>query len=220
MDLSLIQDFLIDLKFNNNRHWFEEHKNRYQLALNTFENFISEIIEGIQSFDSSLNTDAKESIFRIYRDVRFSQNKEPYKTNFGAYMARDGRKSAFAGYYLHFEPDHHFLGGGIYRPDAMILKAIRTKIFEDSATFKKIINDKEFKNTFHLSEEGKLKSSPKYFPSDFQDIDLLNYKHYVGIHEIHNDFWLQSDVVNQTTAIFKKLYAFNQFINEIVEEEN
>ena len=218
MDLQHVQEFLIDLKFNNNRNWFDENKPRYQKALKTFQQLISEVIDEIQEFDNELNTTAKESIFRIYRDVRFSGNKEPYKTNFGAYMVRDGKKSPFAGYYLHYEPDHSFLGGGIYRPDNKVLHAVRSAIYDDATPFKIILNEPGFAKNFKLSEEEKLKTAPKGFSKDFEDISLLNYKHYAPLQPLNNDFWEQRNLVKEIAERFRKIHPFNDYLNSIIEK--
>jgi uncharacterized protein (TIGR02453 family) len=118
-----ILDFLKDLSSNNTREWFEMNKPVYNKVKADFENFVNEIIAEIQRFDPSLGSlQAKDCTFRIYRDVRFSHDKSPYKTNIGAFMAKGGRKSAGSGYYLHIEPGKSFVGGGIICP---ALKCLR-----------------------------------------------------------------------------------------------
>ena len=121
--------FLQDLSENNNREWFHNNKKRYDESREKVL-FITEVlINEIRKFDSEIPLlEPKDCLFRIFRDVRFSNDKRPYKTNFGSFIAKGGRKSMYAGYYFHIEPDTSFVGGGIYMPDAEHLKAIREYI--------------------------------------------------------------------------------------------
>ena len=106
-------DFIKELTENNNRDWFNAHKNRYQEALEIFRGFAGELLSGISRFDPSVgNLEPKDTIFRIYKDVRFSKDKLPYKTHFGCWMAKGGRKSNDAGYYFHLEPGKSFMAQG------------------------------------------------------------------------------------------------------------
>jgi len=125
-----ILKFLSALKQNNNREWFHEHKRWFLKVKNDHEELVVKLMEGISALDKNVPLiKPSECIFRIYRDVRFSKSKEPYKTAFGAVFSKGGRKGKYAGYYLHLEPDNSFAGGGIWRPDADVLKAIRYEIF-------------------------------------------------------------------------------------------
>ena len=117
MDATLVLDFLNQLKTNNNREWFQENKKWYEAAKKEIEIFVTEMITSISAIDPTLQTPAmKDCMFRIFRDVRFSNDKRPFKTNFGSYMARGGRKSGYAGYYFHIQPGGIFLSGGVYMP--------------------------------------------------------------------------------------------------------
>jgi len=218
MDLKIILEFLIDLKFNNNRVWFKENNERYQKAKLEFEQFIETLIPRIKQIDNDIEVSSgKECVFRIYKDVRFSKDKEPYKINFGAVVAKGGKKSLNAGYYIHFEPDNSFIGGGIYQPQPKILKSIRTKIFEDSENYKKIINNSDFKKYFPEIYGERLKSAPRGFSKDFAEIDLLKNKHYAVAHKVSNSFWFEKKLIDNISDIFKEQYKFNQFLNKIVE---
>lgn len=217
MDAKAIFEFLVDLQFNNNRKWFGENHDRYRHTRSEFEHFIETLIPGLQQIDNSIDViSAKDCIFRLFRDVRFSNNKEPYKTNFGAYIAKGGRKSPYAGYYIHFEPDQSFIGGGIYMPEPAILRSIRTGIYKDTNACKNIINNGKFKKYFPEIYGEPLKSAPKGFPKDFPDIDLLKYRHYAVTHQVANSFWSQKDVMNKVLDIFKVQYPFNQFLNNCI----
>lgn len=218
MDLQSAFQFLIDLKFNNNRPWFNENKDRYLSAKKDFDAFVDELIPLLKKQDSSIDVStAKECVFRIYRDARFSKNKEPYKTNFGAFISKGGRKSPYAGYYIHFEPDNSYIGGGIYMPQAPVLKSIRMSIFEDSTAYKKIIHNKKFTQLFPEIYGQPLKMAPKGFPKDFKDIDLLKNKHYAVTRPIGNDFWFNENTSKNILITFKTQAKFNQFLNHAVE---
>jgi len=211
----MILEFLIDLQFNNNKIWFNENNDRYQVSKTGFEQFIETLIPKLKRMDDSINvTSPKECIFRIYRDVRFSKDKEPYKTNFGALIAKGGRKSPFAGYYIHIEPDKSFIGGGIYMPESNVLKAIRTEIYENIKEFNNIINSSSFKKYFPEIYGDKLKMAPKGFPKDFKDIDLLKYKHYAVAFPVENSFWLDRSIFENLMDIFHTQYPFNKFLNK------
>lgn len=217
MDFKQIFDFLIEIKFNNNRNWFKENNESYQNAKSNFEEFINLLLPKIKEIDKSIEVNsAKECTYRIFKDVRFSNNKEPYKTNFGAVIAKGGKKSQNAGFYIHFEPDSSFIGGGLYMPQPAILKSIRTEIFENPDKFKNILNNPEFKKYFPEIFGDKLKTAPKGFPRDFKDIELLRHKHFVVSHAIDNSFWFEDNVIDKIIEIFKIENTLNQYLNQII----
>lgn len=217
MDFKMIFEFLIDLRFNNNKPWFKENNDRYQKAKSGFEQFTDTLIPKLKQLDDSIDvTSSKECVFRIFRDVRFSKNKEPYKINFGAFISKGGRKSPFAGYYIHIEPDKSFIGGGIYMPESNILKAIRTEIYENIEEFKRIISNSNFNKYFPEIYGDKLKMAPKGFPKDFKDIDLLKYKHYAVAYPVENSFWFEDTLYENIMDILGAQYPFNKFLNRAV----
>lgn len=217
MNSKNILGFLKDLKVNNNRDWFKINEMRYQLAKNEFEDFIEEVIPALKKIDKEIDVlYAKECVFRIFKDVRFSKDKNPYKTNFGAFIAKGGRKSKYAGYYIHLEPGKSFIGGGIYMPEAPELKAIREKIYNNAGQFKKIINSHSFKKYFREIYGEKLKTAPKGFPKDFGDIDLLKFKHYAVTSEVKDSFWNSKNLLPGLSEIFKAQLPFNQFLNSAI----
>ena len=219
MKLKRTLDFLTELEVNNNRNWFKENDSYYRGAKEIFDSFINQLIPELKNIDNSIDvTDAKSCVFRIYRDVRFSKNKDPYKTNFGAYIARGGRKSNFAGYYLHMQPDQSFLGGGVYMPQPPELKAIRNAIYQDPNALLEIINDEDFRETYPELYGEQLKSAPRGFPKDFEHLDLIRYKHYVVSHEVNNKFWTKGDPLDKTIKIFEKQRPFNAYLNNIIEK--
>ena len=220
MDLKTSMNFLIQLRKNNNRDWFKKNKALYVEAKKQFDQFIEILILVIKDIDSETDvTSAKECTFRIFRDVRFSKNKSPYKTNFGAYIAKGGRKSPFAGFYVHLEPNESFIAAGVYMPEAKNLKAIRTEIYENTNDYKEIINNKTFKKYFDGIFGEKLKLAPKGFPKDFTDIDLLKNKHYAVAYKVDNDFWTSEKLIEELTKIFKIQFPFNEFINKAIKKE-
>jgi uncharacterized protein (TIGR02453 family) len=210
--------FLKDLKENNYKEWFHENKPAYQILRKEFEQFVAHTIAEIAQFDASVkNLEPKKCIFRINRDIRFSNDKSPYKTNFGAYIVPGGKKAGNAGYYVHIEPGNCFIAGGIYAPPADRLKAVRTEIYENADEFKKIMNNETFKKHFkNLYSDDKLKTAPKGFPKDFEDVDLLRYKHYIVSKNISDDVVTSdkfTDVIHDT---FEASYPLNSFINEAI----
>jgi uncharacterized protein (TIGR02453 family) len=217
LNKNLIQ-FLSDLKENNYKEWFHENKPTYQTVKKEFEEFLAHTIANIAQFDKSVKTlEPKQCIFRINRDVRFSNDKSPYKTNFGGFIVPGGKKAENAGYYIHIEPGNCFLAGGVYMPAPDKLKAVRTEIFENADDFKKIINKKNFKNSFkEILSDGKLKTAPKGFPKDFEDIDLLRYKHYIVSKNIKEDLVTSDKFLDEINSVFKTIYPFNSFINEAI----
>jgi len=208
--------FLRELKQNNHKEWFHEHKPVYQTLRKQFEQLIAQTILAIAQFDDSVKTiEPKQCIFRINRDIRFSKDKSPYKNNFGAFIAPGGRNSGLAGYYIHLEPDNCLLAGGIYMPPPDRLKAVRTEIFENTEEFKKIIHHKNFKKHFgKIISDKMLKIAPKGFPKDFNDIDLLKYKHYTVIKKVPEDMVTSDKFTAEVNQTFKALYPFNRFIND------
>ena len=210
--------FLTDLKENNYKEWFHENKPTYQIVKKEFEQYIAHIIADIAQFDNSVkNIDPKKCIFRINRDVRFSKDKSPYKSNFGGFIVPGGRNAGFAGYYIHIEPGNSFLAGGIYMPPPDRLKAIRSDIYENTNEFKKIINNKNFKKHFKgIISDNKLKTAPKGFSKDFEDIDLLRHKHYTVVKYITEDLITSDKFTDEVRETFKALYPFNSFINEAI----
>jgi uncharacterized protein (TIGR02453 family) len=171
--------FLSNLKLNNDRDWFARNRKAYDEARNNFEVFVQAIIDEIVKFDPIYKgLEAKSCVFRINRDTRFAHDKSIYKTNFGAFMVRGGKKNGdrFPGYYLHVEPAGSFIAGGAYMPPAPWLKAIREKIDGHAGDLIRIINSKEFGKYFEGLEGEKVKTAPKGYPRDHPHIELLKFK--------------------------------------------
>ncbi len=217
MNFNDILFFLSELSKNNNREWFSDNKEKYLKVKNDFEQIIQEFIPRIRSIDSSIGAiEAKDCVFRIYRDVRFSKNKDPYKIHFGAYISKDGRKGRKAGYYLHIQPGQSFIAAGAYMPEAELLKEIRYEIFEKIEDFKQIIENKQFKKCFSKLEGDKLKTFPKGFPKDFEDIELLKLKSFEILHPIPDDKLNSANIDEYLLQLIEIAYPYNSFFNSVI----
>ncbi|MDR0207126.1 MAG: DUF2461 domain-containing protein [Bacteroidales bacterium] len=213
--------FLFELKKNNNREWFQEHKQGYLRIRRNFEEFSATLLENLQSFDEALqNLEVKQCFFRIYRDIRFSPNKEPYKTHFGVYFAKNGGKNShFAGYYFHLDPEKSFFGGGIYMPLPEYLKAIRKEIFYQIDEFKAIIDAPDYRKYYDGIEDiEKLKKPPAGFPKNFPDIELLKHKHFFSSHYFNLHEELNVDLIKYVTNGLKAVKPLVDFVNYTIGE--
>lgn len=210
--------FLQDLAANNNREWFNDNRERYEENRNKVL-FLTEVfINEIRKFDPGIpQLNPKDCMFRIFRDIRFSNDKRPYKTNFGSFISREGRKSEWPGYYFHIEPEGSFAGGGVYMPSAEPLKAIRLHIEKHPDEFLGILNDPDFKKYFPELMDHKLKTAPKGFSKDHEHIELLRYKSYAFSHRIDNEPLTGDNFIEHTVNAFQKLYKMNAFLKEALE---
>ncbi|MDR1673770.1 MAG: DUF2461 domain-containing protein [Bacteroidales bacterium] len=215
--------FLRELEANNHKEWFDAHRNEYLSAKEEYERFIDLLIGEIRRFDPTVGSiTAKDCVFRIYRDVRFSPDKTPYKNHFGAYIAQGGKKSDLCGYYFHIEPsDSGYLNsslwaGGVYSPDASTLKAVRTDIYEYIDDYKNIIRHKDFTDCFKWFAGNVVKTVPKGFPKDFPDIELLKPKSFSFYRNIDESLLGSEQLLKKSVEVFKKMLPFNKFINRAI----
>ncbi len=212
--MNTILEFLTDLRSHNNREWFNANKDNYLQAREQFEDTVNGLIAGIRKFDPEIGPlTAGDCVFRIYRDVRFSHDKSPYKTNMGGFIAKGGRKAGYAGYYLHIDPDGSFLAGGSHMPPPDRLKLIRQEIIYNVGEFKEIINAPGFRKTFGALEGDRLSRPPKDFPADFPDIDLLKFKSYTVMHTLAPGDLLSQKFMAHATATFRELHPLVKFLN-------
>ena len=221
--MKTVISFLRELIANNHREWFDANRQYYKEAQNDFNNFIDRLIVEIRRFDITIGAiTAKDCVYRIYRDVRFSNDKTPYKNHFGAYIVQGGRKSPLGGYYFHIEPadagylNHSMWAGGIYSPDATTLKAIRTDIFEHPEEYKAIIQSKEFTDTFKWFDGNMLTTAPKGFPKDFANIELIKRKDYTYYRNIDEQTLLSDRLLEESIRVFKLMEPFNKFMNRAI----
>ena len=175
--------FLRELKGNNERVWFTEHKGAYHQAYGEILDTVLQLLVAISGFDQGIamsGLDPKSCIMRINRDVRFSKNKSPYKTNFFAFISKGGRKGPFGGYYVHIEPDATFAGGGIYMPEPAVLQQLRREIDDHFGEWQSIISQKEFSSHFPegVLPSGKLVRPPKGYDLSNPALEYLKFKGY------------------------------------------
>ena len=213
-----IYRFLEELKQNNNREWFNANKDWYLAVKAEHEAFVNRLIPALAKVDPEVDgLSARDCIFRIYRVVRFSPNKEPYKTHIGAYMVKGGKKSPRAGYDVHIEPGNSLLSGGIWCPEPSLLKALRKDVYDNIDEFTGIIRDKKFQKYYTLDGE-KLKTVPQPFPKDFPEGEMLKYKSYTVTNNIPDTFLERDDAIEQLVERFALMQPFNRFLNYTVEE--
>ena len=212
MQSSTLQ-FLRNLEKNNNREWFNENKTLYQEAQQDVISFVEKLMEEMADFDEEIGKlEAKKSVFRIYRDTRFSKDKTPYKTNFGAGLGM-GKGNKISGYYLHIEPGKSFLAGGVYKPEPTVLKTIRQEISAFGDEFKAILEQDEFRNYFRgLSVEDKLKKVPQGFEKDDKMAEYLKLKHFVVMHPISDEQLLAENAAKEFANIYKAIKPLNDFL--------
>lgn len=214
--------FLRDLAAHNDKSWFDAHRSEYESARNHHITFIAALIDGIASFDADLaGQSAKSCLFRINRDVRFSKNKAPYKTNFGASLARGGKKSTFAGYYFHLEPGASFVGGGMWMPSTPDLGKVRQEIDYCLDEFREIIESPDFVQQFGGLSDGpdmRLQRVPKGYEADNPAAAWLKHKSFVATKQLPDDLLLSSDALNESLNACKALHPLLKFLNRAVSE--
>ncbi len=220
LQASTIQ-FLIDLKENNNKIWFEANKTAYETAKKDFEQFVGQVLDKMTAIIPELaNQKPKDCVFRIFRDVRFSKDKSPYKPNFGAVFAKGGRKSMGAGYYIHLEPNGScFAGGGIWMPENNILKAIRQEIDYNLDEFESIVNNKKFKTMYPAVEGEKLKNPPQGYDANHKAIEYLKLKSFTVHHQVSDNLLLKKDFAENVFEMFETMTPFIHFLDRAVELE-
>ncbi|MDF1571895.1 MAG: DUF2461 domain-containing protein [Bacteroidales bacterium] len=212
-----ILQYLSDLDQNNNSEWFHANKPRYDRARNTYLVVVQKVIDLLQFDDPRLSgLEAKDAMFRIFRDIRFSKDKTPYKTHFGAYMARGGRKSREAGYYLHIGNDEMFLAAGVHSPEKADLHAVRQEILYQPDTFGSLLETKRTQG-YSTSERDKLVKGPMGFPKDSPHIEYLKYKHYLLSHPLAEQELFAENAPAVIAGHFRELVPFTEFINTALE---
>jgi len=213
--------FLNNLKKNNNKPWFDAHRSDYEKSKKDFEQFIQIIIDRHGKKDPAIkNLIARNCLFRINRDIRFSKDKTPYKTNFGASINKGGKKSPTAGYYFHLEPGQCFAGGGIWMPMSEDLKKVRQEIDYNFSDFKKIIGSKKFKLVYgELSNdpEYSLSRVPKGYDPDNPAAAYLKLKSFIVMIQIKNSDLTSKELAKKTITAFDALQPLIEFINRAIE---
>lgn len=214
--------FLSQLKKNNNKPWFDAHRSDYEGTKKELESFTQNLIDTHGKKDAGIaSLTAKACMFRINRDVRFSKNKDPYKTNMGAFINQGGKKSFLAGYYFHLEPGASFVGGGLYMPMPEHLAKVRQEIDYNLDAFKKILKAPSFKKIYgdlDRSEEYTLTRVPKGYEADNPAAEYLKLKSFVGIHYLDDATICSPKLLKEVTAAFGALQPLVAFLNEALGE--
>lgn len=211
--------FLNELAENNNREWFQAHKQQHDEARENVITFVAQLISGLSKIDVTIpaDLDPKDCVMRIYRDIRFSKDKTPYKTNFGIGISPNGKNFEGPGYYLHIHPKQSFVAGGCWMPEPNVLKAIRQEIDYNGSGFHSVIDRPSFKNSFgNLDTELKLKTAPKGYPADHPDIDYLQLKSFTVSHELTQHDLTKTDATKGIIAGFAELYPFITFLRNAI----
>lgn len=217
-----IIDFLRRLEANNNRPWFNEHKAEYQRLQTRFNEFTDQLIGEIAKFDTRIaGLSAKDCTYRIYRDVRFSEDKSPYKRHMGAFICPGGKKSGFSGYYFHIStggsqcyPFAHMLAVGDYCFAPEVLKILREDISAGQGDFEATLQ--QAAPVFTLDREGALKRNPKGFPPDAPYGEYLRLKAYCLTYMPDDDFICAPDLAKRVAELFSTTKPFLDYLNRAI----
>lgn len=208
-------EFLNDLKKNNNRDWFNEHKPRYQQAHQNVADFMDALITEMKKVDNIENESGKKSMFRIYRDVRFSKDKSPYKTALSGSLKR-ATKWLRGGYYVHFEPGNVFLGVGFWNPNPADLKIIRDELAHDAAPLRDILNNSDFNSTWGELRGDQVKTAPEGFSKDHPNIDLIRFKAFTFMKPFSDKEAQSEDFLFEVVRAFLAIRPFLDYMSEVL----
>ena len=219
-----IIDFLRDLSCNNNKVWFTANKKRYQEIQARWYDFCGELIQAVGQYDQDIaRLTIKDCTYRIYRDTRFSADKSPYKTHFGVFLSKGGKKSMHAGYYFHVGtgsgedyPHCHMIASGNYCYEPRVVKMLREDISFGWEEFKQDVLDVA-DPSFRVDMDGALKRVPKEYPADAPYADFMRLKSFSLVTYLDDDFILQPNLVSRVAELFKTVKPFNDFINRAVD---
>jgi uncharacterized protein (TIGR02453 family) len=213
--------FIKDLDKHNNKTWFDANRKKYEDAKFDFENFVQRIIDKHGKKDPDIaSLKAKETTFRINRDVRFSKDKRPYKDNMGSYMAKGGKKSIYAGYYINIRPGNYFSGGGLWMPQPPELQKVRQEIDYNLDEFKEIVEGKKFRNVFgklSMDKEFTLTRVPKGFEADNPAAEYLKFKSYVATSPLTEADLTSKEGEKKILKAFEALQPLLVFLNRSME---
>ncbi|MFY8021140.1 MAG: DUF2461 domain-containing protein [Bacteroidia bacterium] len=205
--------FLNKLKEHNTKEWFDAHKTEYQLLRSEFIDFTSIVLENLSRIDDRFSQmQASKCIFRINRDIRFSKNKDPYKTNFGMNLNLTGRKEEFCGFYLHLEPGNSFFAGGIYLPPSSSLQAIRQEIDYNQTEFLEIVESSDFQSNFGSLVGDKLTRPPKGYDINNPMIEYLKLKSFIAERRFNDKELDKEFLLKEILESVKVLMPLNEFI--------
>ena len=216
-----ILTFLKELSENNNREWFEKNKSLYENVKSLQAILIADILKKIIGVEPEFDRlKPSDCTFRIYRDIRFSNDKTPYKNHIGIYLERDGKKTTRAGYYLHLEPGgKSMVAGGLWMPSADALKKVRQEIDYNGEKLLKILSAPGFKACYGaLSQESILKKMPKGYAADHPNMDLLKLKSYTAHHIIGDKKVCNEGFADYVVDVFGKLKPLIHFLNDAIAD--
>lgn len=219
MNTAQLLDFLDELARHNDREWFQEHKATYDQLKRDFEVLVQRWISQIAAFDPTVaGLEAKKSIFRIYRDVRFSSNKDPYKTHFSAYFAAGGKTGSGPGYYVHLSPGNKsYLAGGLYEPEKEQLARVRQEIDYNADALRQIMAAPDFRKYYGGLEGDKLKKAPAGYPTDHPELDWLKHKSFLVSHPLPDAVLRKQNLEAYVPAAFRAMLPFCDFLREAIE---
>lgn len=207
-------DFLKDLADNNHREWFNANKARYEAARDNVVDFTGALIKSLSKVDPGIDAslDPKKCVMRIYRDIRFSLDKTPYKKSFGIGKLQTG-KGAWVGYYVHIEPGKSFVAGGSWMPEGDYLKAIRQEIDYNGGELINIVDKPEFKKLFgEFRDQEKLKTLPREYSADNEHIELLKLKSFIAEHSFSDKEIMKADIAEKMADVMAKIYPLNVYL--------
>ncbi len=215
-------EFLRALKENNNKPWFDENRKVYEMAKKDFGQLVHQLIKGVESFDKSVEEAAlevKNCTFRINRDVRFSKNKDPYKTNFGAFISKGSKKINAAGYYIHLEPEACFIAGGLWMTEPDDLKKIRSEIDYHWEEFQSIIDSVDFRENFPrgIDREVATVRPPKGYDESNPAIEYIKLKSFTVSAEVESNRCMQQSFADNMIQKFSTLERLVNFLNRAIE---
>jgi uncharacterized protein (TIGR02453 family) len=221
LELSTLK-FLKDLKKNNNKPWFDAHRKQYETAKKNFEEFVQTLIDKHGLKDATIKEQvAKQCMFRINRDIRFSKDKTPYKSYFSASINMGGKKSIYGGYYFHLEPGGSYVGGGVWMPLPPELKKIRQEIDYCYDEFKKITGSNKFKTVYgglYRGDDVSLSRVPQGFEADNPAAEDLKLKSWIAMREIKDAELTSKDLVKKSLDAFATMMPWVHFVNRTMQD--
>jgi uncharacterized protein (TIGR02453 family) len=211
-------NFIKEVAANNNREWFAANKDAYEAAREDVLLLVASLLDAVSAVDPLISgeSDPKKALMRIYRDVRFSKNKDPYKKNFGIWFSAKSKGGNEPGYYVHLQPGNSFVAGGYWMPEAPHLKLIRQEIDYNIGDFKDIVENPEFEKEFKLSQNDALKNAPKGYDPDDPNIQYLKLKSYEVIKKITDEEFFEPDIVNKLKSSFQTIYPLVAFLRNAI----
>lgn len=217
-DMRQVFDFLRRLAANNDRTWFKAHKDEYDRLRKAWEADIARLIGLVGDYDDAVRGLAvRDAVYRIYRDVRFSPDKSPYKRYFSAVLGRGGRHTVMSSYYVHFEPGQLMLCGGVWWPERPILNRLRSLIDAEGDEFRKIVGNPELTSRYHW-ECDTLKTMPRDYSVDNPMAEYLKMKEYILVMRPDDDYFFCDDWVARVAADLRPLQPLHAFLNYVFDE--